>query len=134
MITTPEMMIDSLVDCTLATVESMVGKKSTPKGGEFERQCNIAQKGIDFLGKNYPFTSRASKFAKVETAFEYYTRQHLRSRGCPMVVDQKACIGIDNFMEVCEQNHGGLLWVLEECGYQSRKHQCWDRFDQSLAK
>ena len=68
-------MIDYLIDCTLATVERMVMQKSCPKHGEFERQCSIAQTGIDFLGKKYPFTSRAKKFVGIETAFEYYTRQ-----------------------------------------------------------
>lgn len=32
-------MIDYLIDCTLATVENFIGKKSTPKEGEFKRQC-----------------------------------------------------------------------------------------------
>jgi hypothetical protein len=75
-IRTPEQMIDYLIDCTLVTVEGMVYRKSCPKYGEFERQCSIAQTGINFLGAKYPFISRAKKFALKETAFEYYTRQH----------------------------------------------------------
>jgi hypothetical protein len=70
----PKDMIEYLIDCTLATVEDMTWLKSCPKKGEFERQCNIAQKGIDFLGRNYRFTCRANRFAKKETAFEYYSR------------------------------------------------------------
>lgn len=72
-IKTPEDMIDYLIDCTLATVESMCLRKSVVKS-EFERQCNIAQKAIDFLGPNHIFKSRAEKFAKTETAFKYYSR------------------------------------------------------------
>lgn len=72
----PEEMVEYLIDCTLATVETMLGKKSTPKHGEFERQCGIAQKGIDFLGRDYQYTGRAKTFAKTETAFDYYTRRH----------------------------------------------------------
>lgn len=37
-----------LVDCTLATVESMAMIK-TRKKGEFERQIGIAQKGCDWM-------------------------------------------------------------------------------------
>jgi hypothetical protein len=75
---TCEEMIDILVDCTLATVEKMAMKKSCPKGGEFKRQCNIAQKGIDFLGRDYPFKSRAIEFAKNgQSAFDYYTNKYL---------------------------------------------------------
>lgn len=72
----PEEMVEYLIDCTLATAESMLGKKSTPKKGEFERQCSIAQKGIDFLGRDYPFTGRAKAFAKTESAFDFYTKRH----------------------------------------------------------
>lgn len=68
-------MIDYMIDCTLATVESYVVKKSMPKN-EFKRQCNIAQKGIDFLGRDYEFSSRAREFAKNETAFDFYSRKH----------------------------------------------------------
>jgi hypothetical protein len=69
-------MIDYLIDCTLATVEGMTWKKSCPKEGEFKRQCDIAQKGIDYLGHDYSFSSRAIKFAGKETAFQYYTKRH----------------------------------------------------------
>lgn len=72
----PEEMIEYLVDCTLATVETMLGKKSTPKHGEFERQCSIAQKGIDFLGPDYPYTGRAKEFAGKMKAFVFYTERH----------------------------------------------------------
>lgn len=37
-----------MTECTLATVEMMAMKKSTPKG-EFNRQVNIAQSGVDFI-------------------------------------------------------------------------------------
>lgn len=72
----PEQMIEYLIDCTLATAEVMACKKTCPKRGEFERQCSIAQKGIDFLGTKYPFTGRPKEFVGKETAFEYYTRKH----------------------------------------------------------
>lgn len=75
-IKTTEQMVEYLVDCTLATVECMPSRKSCPKHGEFERQCSIAQIGIDFLGIKYPFTGRAKRFVDRETVFEYYTRQH----------------------------------------------------------
>lgn len=68
-------MIDYLIDCTLATVEDMLYPKKI-RIREFERQCTIAQKGIDFLGKNYPFKSRAKYFAKEGiSALEYYTKK-----------------------------------------------------------
>jgi len=72
----PEDMVEYMIDCTLATVETMLGKKSTPKHGEFERQCSIAQKGIDFLGRDFNFTGRAKVFAGKMTAFEYYAMRH----------------------------------------------------------
>lgn len=72
----PEEMVEYLIDCTLATVETMLGKKSTPKHWEFERQCSIAQKGIDFLGVNYKYTGRAKAFVGKMEAFEYYTEKH----------------------------------------------------------
>lgn len=70
---TKEEMIDYLIDCTLATVEHMV--ISNYRKGEFQRQCSIAQVGINFLGADYPFSSRASKFVQSETAFSYYTKK-----------------------------------------------------------
>lgn len=80
-IKTDKEMIDYLIDCTLATVEKMIGKKSTPKEGEFKRQCDIAQKGIDYIGRDYKFESRAKKFAKTQTSFEYYKNKHKRLLG-----------------------------------------------------
>ncbi len=70
-IKTAEEMIDYLIDCTLATVVMMIDKKNMPKG-EFERQCGIAQKGIDFLGKKYPFTGRARQFVITGMSVENY--------------------------------------------------------------
>lgn len=70
----PEDMIEYMIGCALSTVESMVWKKSTPKRGEFERQCNIAQKGIDFLGRDYPYKERKiSACATCGSVFDYYT-------------------------------------------------------------
>jgi hypothetical protein len=78
-IKTPEDMIEYMIDCTLATVESMIRKKSTPRHGEFERQCLIAQKGIDYLGRDYSFKGcRASDFSKSTTAFDYYTNERYK--------------------------------------------------------
>jgi len=37
-----------MVDCTLATVETMALKKSRPKA-EYERQKSIAQTGVNFI-------------------------------------------------------------------------------------
>jgi hypothetical protein len=57
---------EDMIDCTLATVGEMVYKRNIKKS-EFERQCNIAQAGIDFLGaKTYDFKgNRCKDFCKV---------------------------------------------------------------------
>jgi hypothetical protein len=73
----PEDMIEYMIGCTLATVESMIGKKPTPKRGEFLRQCTIAQKGIDFLGRDYPYHDRhILACATCGSVFDYYTNKH----------------------------------------------------------
>ena len=69
--------IDYLIDCTLATVDQMILRKHISKI-EFQRQCSIAQRGINFLGPDYPYTSRAEYFAKYETAAQYYSRKRDR--------------------------------------------------------
>lgn len=72
---TPEEMIDRLVNCTLATVEDMLFPKSISKA-EFKRQCDIAQEGINFLGKNYSFRSRAKDIvAAGVSAHEFYLKK-----------------------------------------------------------
>lgn len=79
-IKTSKEMVDYMIDCTLATVEEMLYLKSCPKEGEFRRQCDIAQKGIDWLGHKYRFDSRAGSFASKESAFEYYSRKRIEAR------------------------------------------------------
>jgi len=44
-------MVKYLTDCTLATVDSMAMKKSSPKL-EYQRQRDIAQTGVDFIKNN----------------------------------------------------------------------------------
>jgi hypothetical protein len=74
-IKTAEEMVDYLIDCTLATVDRMIDKKSIPKS-EFNRQCGIAQKGIDFLGPKYPYTGRAEDvIAARKQVVDYYLEQ-----------------------------------------------------------
>jgi hypothetical protein len=70
---TDKQMVDYLIDCTLATVESMVGLKRMSMPA-LKRQCAIAQMAINHLGIDYPFESRAKYFAKKkETALKYYS-------------------------------------------------------------
>ena len=71
---TSEEMIDYMIDCTLATVVKYMYAKTINKS-EFERQCNIAQHGITFLG-NYDFQSRAKEVvASGLDCFAYYSKQ-----------------------------------------------------------
>lgn len=73
-----EEMIEYMIECTLATVEKYIFPKTINKS-EFSRQCEIAQKGIDFLRFNfsgkYVFTGRAKEFVNTEKAFDYYSRK-----------------------------------------------------------
>ena len=48
---TNEQMVVYMTDCTLATVDKLAMLKSRPKG-EYQRQKNIAQKGVDWIKNN----------------------------------------------------------------------------------
>jgi hypothetical protein len=69
---TDKEMIEYLLDCTMATIEEMVTKASMPMY-EFRRQCYIAQKAFDYLGRDYTFSSRGLYIAKSEKILEHYT-------------------------------------------------------------
>lgn len=70
-IATDKEMIDFLIDCTLATVEDLILKKTFHRK-EFERQCLIAQAGIEYLGEEYPFKSRAKQVIKSKQTVQLY--------------------------------------------------------------
>lgn len=54
-------MVNYLIDCTLATVDSLAMRKNRP-AGEFSRQKAIAQTGIDWVrGKDKVCTGRAAE-------------------------------------------------------------------------
>ena len=81
-IKTDEEMIDYLIDCTLATVEYYLWAKKI-RQHEFERQCGIAQKAMDFLGKKYIYTSRAKEVIESgKTVLEYYTEKRTKNLEC----------------------------------------------------
>lgn len=73
--------IDYLLNCTLATIESMT-VQSKPKKGEFRRQCAIAQKTIDYLGPGfYGFNPRAARIVESGLSVEDYYVQYMVKNG-----------------------------------------------------
>jgi len=65
----PEKVIAYLTECTLATIGTMLTKKRIPKY-EFERQVNIAQKGID-AAMQFPLESIAG-YGRVDDVIKIF--------------------------------------------------------------
>lgn len=71
----PEKMIEYLIDAAMAALERMIQKRTLIKT-EFYSQCIAAQKGMDFLGANYRFTSRPGLVAASKmNVFNYYAHE-----------------------------------------------------------
>lgn len=81
---TTEQALAYLLDCTMATVESMAMKKSRPPG-EYNRQISIAQTGYDWaisMGVDCSDT-RARSLAKHNGSVAEWARQYEAPKGSP---------------------------------------------------
>ena len=54
--------------------------------------------------------------------------------GCPLLTDQGGCHAIDGFVAECNRLNGGYIGVIPTCKNKKNSAECWDRFDEGVAK
>ena len=75
-VNSPAKALEYIVDCTLATVESMAMTKSRKKR-EYQRQISIAQKGVDWLVGFWvqSYTTRVADVVECGWSVEKWAKQ-----------------------------------------------------------
>ena len=91
----------------------------------------IAPKEIDF--KEHGKIDLGKEGVSYEEWLEGKRPEHIQQLVCPMLADQGACHDIKGFVDMCETLHGKGMWgiSLTKCRHQTKKHECWKRFDQN---
>ena len=57
---------------------------------------------------------------------------HIKQLECPLLADQDACHEIEGFVDKCNEYNGGWINFIPKCKNQPNKHECWERFEDSI--
>lgn len=116
--------------CVTITREVFVKRKPQPKCKRvYKNGCGYCITDHDVTAKDGTLLEFSTAGVTYQEWLEGKNPGPMKFLGCPMSSDQGACHHKKGFVEECNRLHGGYFSLITDCKHQSKKHECWARFE-----